>query len=69
LQGSRRSLEAPGTRSGGVGQTERKHLPAKDVAAVGGWVDTTTLERCYQVADPETIERVVMEPRGVQRLA
>jgi hypothetical protein len=36
---------------------------------VGGWVDTTTLERCYQVADPETMERVVMEPRAVQRLA
>lgn len=49
--------------------TERKHLPAKDVAAVGGWVDTATLEKCYQVADAETMERVVMEPRRVRRSA
>jgi hypothetical protein len=49
--------------------TERKHLPAKDVAAVGGWVDTTTLERRYQVADAEMMERVVMEPRRLRQHA
>jgi len=49
--------------------TERTHLPAKDVAAVGGWVDTTTLEKCYQVADAETMGRVVMEPRHLRRRA
>jgi hypothetical protein len=23
---------------------------------VGGWVDTTTLQKCYQIADDETME-------------
>ncbi|HWN19495.1 MAG TPA: hypothetical protein VNO19_11320 [Gemmatimonadales bacterium] len=27
--------------------SERKHLPLVDVAAAGGWVETTTLQRCY----------------------
>jgi integrase len=43
--------------------TERKHLSAKDVMAVGGWVDPTTLEKCYQVPDEETMEAVVLNPR------
>jgi hypothetical protein len=37
--------------------TERKHLSPKDVAAVGGWVDTTTLQKCYQVADEKRWRR------------
>jgi hypothetical protein len=48
--------------------TERKHLSPKDVAAVGGWVDTTTLQRCYQVADEETIEAVVLQPKRLKRV-
>ena len=31
--------------------TERKHLPLKDVAAAGGWVDIETLLRSYQQPD------------------
>jgi integrase len=48
--------------------TERKHLSPKDVAAVGGWVDTATLQKCYQVADEETMEAVVLQPKRLQRM-
>lgn len=40
--------------------TRRKSLPAQDVAAVGGWVDTSTLQNLYQRADQETMEQVVL---------
>lgn len=40
--------------------TRRKDLPAQDVAAVGGWVETTTLQNLYQRADRETMEQVVL---------
>jgi integrase len=49
--------------------TERKHLSPKDVAAVGGWVDTTTLQKCYQIADEETMEAVVLQPRRLRQVA
>ena len=49
--------------------TERKHLSPKDVAAAGGWVDTTTLQKCYQTADWETMEAVVSHPRRLKRVA
>lgn len=39
----------------------RKLLPDVDVAAAGGWKDTTTMKRCYQHADPEGIYRAVSE--------
>ena len=52
---------------GGVGHpsrrrwaTERKHLSLKDGCVVGGWVDTTTLQKCYQMADEATMEAVVL---------
>jgi integrase len=48
--------------------TARKHLSLKDVAAVGGWLDTTTLQRCYIHADLETMEAVVLQPRVVRRI-
>src|SRR3989440_4021638 len=38
--------------------TERKHLPLKDVAAAGGWRDTSTLLR-YQQPDEATLRAVV----------
>lgn len=41
--------------------TERKHLPDVDVAAAGGWKETTSLKRAYQQADQETMLRVVLE--------
>ena len=45
--------------------TERKDLPLKDVAAAGGWRDTSTLLR-YQQPDEETLRAVVEfdRPRG-----
>jgi len=41
--------------------TERIHLPDVDVAAAGGWADTTTLKKVYQQADQERMLRVVSE--------
>lgn len=40
--------------------TERKHLPDVDVAAAGGWKETTSLKRAYQQADSETMLSVVL---------
>jgi hypothetical protein len=48
--------------------TERKHLSPKDVAAVGGWTDVTTLQKVYQVADAETMEAVVLQPKRLRKL-
>jgi integrase len=42
--------------------TERKGLPLADVAAAGGWRDTQTLLRSYQLADEATIRNVVLNP-------
>jgi hypothetical protein len=41
--------------------TRRKHLPSQDVAAAGGWKDTSTLRTLYQQPDAETLMRVVMD--------
>jgi hypothetical protein len=41
--------------------TERKHLPAADVAAAGGWGSVETLQRAYQHADQATMLRVLLE--------
>lgn len=41
--------------------TERKHMPAADVAAAGGWGSVETLQRAYQQADQATMLRVVLE--------
>jgi hypothetical protein len=38
-----------------------------DVAAAGGWVETTTLQRCYISADEETLEAVVLTPKRLGR--
>ncbi len=40
--------------------TERKHLPATDVAEAGGWAGPETLQRVYQQPDPETMLAVVL---------
>ena len=45
---------------------KRKHLSLKDVAYVGGWRDTSTLLKCYQQPDPETIAEVVLGPRTLK---
>jgi len=47
--------------------TERKHLPVKDVAAAGGWSDTSTLVQCYQQPDPDTMRDVVDYERPPRR--
>lgn len=41
--------------------TERKHLPDVDVAAAGGWSETSSLKLSYQQADQQTMLRVVLE--------
>ena len=38
---------------------ERKHLPPNDVAAAGGWLDTGTLQQCYQQCDLDAVRTVV----------
>jgi hypothetical protein len=43
-------------------------MSPKDVAEVGGWADTQTLQKCYQVADEETMEAVVLQPRRLRKL-
>ena len=43
-----------------VGHREEA-LPAADVARAGGWANAGTLQACYQLADPATMLRVVME--------
>jgi len=40
--------------------TERKHLPLKDVAEVGGWTDTATLAEVYQQPDAKTTRTVAL---------
>lgn len=45
--------------------TTRKHLPAVDVAAAGGWSGTATLLQCYQQADHDTLLEVMSSPRKV----
>ena len=47
--------------------TERKHLPLKDVAAAGGWSDTSTLLQCHQQPDAETMRDVVDYERPARR--
>ena len=42
--------------------TERKHLPDVDVAAAGGWSALSSLQTCYQQADPQTMFEVVSSP-------
>ena len=46
--------------------TKRKHLSVQDVAAVGGWRQTQTLQDLYQRADLETMEAVVMGDRALR---
>jgi integrase len=42
--------------------SERRGMPLPDVAAAGGWSDTSTLLNVYQQADAETMYWVVSEP-------
>jgi hypothetical protein len=44
---------------------QRKHLPARDVAAAGGWKDVTVLQGVYEAGDAETLEAVVNVGRRV----
>jgi integrase len=40
--------------------TERKRMPDVDVAAAGGWKETSSLKGCYQQADEATMLEVVL---------
>ena len=49
--------------------TQRKHLPAVDVAKAGGWSTVQVVTQIYQQADTETTLKVVLEAaeiRGVR---
>ena len=44
--------------------------PARELRpAAGGWSDVTTLIRCYQQTDDDTLLRVMNEPRKVTERA
>jgi len=43
-------------------------MSPKEVAAVGRWIDTTTLQKWYRTPDLETMQAVVLEPRRVVRV-
>lgn len=45
---------------------ERKHLPLRDVAEAGGWKDVNTLLEVYQQSDPESVLKVMSEPRKLR---
>ena len=47
---------------------ERKHLPAKDVMAAGGWKDIKTFMDSYNEPDMETMRQVAEDPER-KRLA
>lgn len=44
--------------------SDLKHRPLVDVAALGGWKDTTTITRSYQKADPDTMRSILATRRG-----
>ena len=46
--------------------TARKHLSAKAVAFAGGWKNVATLQRIYQLPDPESTYRAVAEPLALR---
>ena len=45
--------------------TSRKNLSVVDVAAAGGWSDISTLLKCYQQADKETLLEVMSHSRKI----
>jgi integrase len=48
--------------------TARKHLPVQDVAACGGWSDSTVLSALYMAADADTMLRVATEAAEVREV-
>ena len=48
--------------------TSRKHMPITDRAAAGGWKDTRTLTKCYEVPDTDTMYKVITEPRPLREV-
>jgi integrase len=48
--------------------TARKHLPAVDVAAAGGWSGVATLQTCYQQADAGSLLTVVTSPAELREV-
>ena len=49
--------------------TARKHLSDVDVAAAGGWKDVSTLKKCYQQPDEQSILAVVLGGRELREQA
>ena len=46
--------------------TERKDVATTDAMAAGGWNDRRCFEMCYQHVDPETLYRVVSQPKRLR---
>ena len=47
---------------------KRKHLPASDVAQQGGWKNIGVVQQAYQLADRETLIRVLIEPKELREV-
>jgi hypothetical protein len=48
------------------GRGRPKGSTCRDVAEAGGWLDTRSLEECYQQADEATLLQVVSEHRKLR---
>ena len=48
---------------------KRKHLPASDVAAQGGWKNISVVQEVYMQADSATLIRVLTEPTELRDVA
>lgn len=43
--------------------TELKHVPTKDLQALGGWKDHQTILACYQRSDPVSMKEALQSRR------
>lgn len=49
--------------------TQRKHLPAVDVARAGGWSTVQVVTEIYQQADSETTLKVVLDAAEIREVS
>ena len=49
--------------------TQRKHLPAVDVAKAGGWSTVQVVTQIYQQADSETTLRVILDAAEIREVS
>lgn len=52
-----------------AGMSRTEPSPVVDVAAAGGWSDISTLLKCYQHADHDTLLEVMSSPKKIMEPA